>query len=95
MLLINLSAWKEVKDPQKAIELFLKQLKQGGEHRRTLLLTLEATDTDEEPDMSLISFYQHKRDNIRWAAPFRCRIQGGASTFSLTTTENRCLMDRF
>lgn len=81
---------EEVKDPQKAIEA-IEQLKQGGEHQRTLLLTLDASDTDEERDMSLISFYKHKRDNIQWAAPFHCRIQGGTSTITLTTIENQCL----
>ncbi|XP_036069241.1 uncharacterized protein LOC118599079 isoform X2 [Oryzias melastigma] len=72
-------AWKKVKNPQKAVELFLKQLKHGGEHQRALFLNLDAGDSDEERDMSLISFYKHQRDKNQWAAPFRCRIQGDAA----------------
>lgn len=57
----------------------LKQPKQGGEHQGTLLLTLDARDNDEEPDMSLISFYKQKRYKTQWTAPFHCRIQGSTS----------------
>ncbi|XP_032435724.1 uncharacterized protein LOC116730529 isoform X4 [Xiphophorus hellerii] len=71
--------WKTVGDPQKAVELFVRQLKQVGVNQRTLVLTLDAMDTDEERDMSLISFYKHKREIIQWAAPFHCRIQGDAA----------------
>lgn len=85
LLIMNLPEWKTVGDPQKAVELFVRQLKQVGVNQRTLVLTLDAMDTDEERDMSLISFYKHKREIIQWAAPFQCRIQG-ITSYQLNST---------
>nr|XP_055057119.1 uncharacterized protein LOC129441489 [Misgurnus anguillicaudatus] len=71
--------WKTVENPQEAVRLFLEQLREGGKRQPSLLLSLDARDTDEERDRSLISFYKQRREKQQWAAPFSCHIQGDAA----------------
>ncbi len=62
--------------PQKVVQLFFEQLHEEGKRQPSLFLSLDARDTDEERDRSLISFYKQQREKKQWAAPFRCHIQG-------------------
>ncbi|XP_062846985.1 uncharacterized protein LOC134309265 [Trichomycterus rosablanca] len=71
--------WKSVQDPQKALRLFLEQLKQEGGSQPSLILSLDSTDNDEQRDGSLIKFYKEDREKRQWAAPFRCSIKGDAA----------------
>ena len=69
-------SWKTADTPQEAMQLFLKELIEGGENQPPLLLSLNAGDDDEERDVTLISFYKNDRAKSQWAAPFNCRIIG-------------------
>ncbi len=69
------SEWKTVEHSQKVVQLFFEQLREEGKRQPSLFLSLDARDTDEERDRSLISFYKQREKN-QWAAPFRCHIQG-------------------
>ncbi|XP_049335358.1 uncharacterized protein LOC111196174 isoform X3 [Astyanax mexicanus] len=71
--------WKSVQDPQEAVQLFLEQLKQEGASQPSLLLSLDATDDDEQRDCSLIKFYKSDYEKSQWKAPFRCSIKGDAA----------------
>nr|XP_023665260.1 uncharacterized protein LOC111842646 isoform X2 [Paramormyrops kingsleyae] len=68
-------AWKSVQDPQKALQLFLEQLKQEGGRQSSLFLSLDATDNEEERDGALIRFYKEDRERNQWTAPFHCSIK--------------------
>lgn len=69
-----------MENPQEAIRLFFERLREGGKRQPSLLLSLDARDTDEERDRSLISFYKQRREKDQWAAPFRCHIQGNTNS---------------
>lgn len=58
------------------MQLFLEELRQGGVNQPPLMLTLNATEDDEDRDIALISFYKTDRAKSQWAAPFHCRIIG-------------------
>ncbi|KAL6455463.1 hypothetical protein MHYP_G00360920 [Metynnis hypsauchen] len=72
------NAWKSVQDPQEALQLFLEQLKQEAGSQPSLVLALDATDSDEQRDGSLIRFYKEDREKSQWTAPFHCIIKGDA-----------------
>ncbi|KAE8278882.1 hypothetical protein D5F01_LYC22461 [Larimichthys crocea] len=65
--------WKTAA-PSEAVHLFMEDLRRGGDHQPPLRLTLNAGDTDEERDGTLISFYKQRRETCQWAADFRCSI---------------------
>ncbi|TKS66091.1 hypothetical protein D9C73_000147 [Collichthys lucidus] len=67
--------WKTAA-PSEAVRLFMEDLRRGGDHQPPLRLTLNASDTDEERDGTLISFYKQRRETCQWAADFRCSILG-------------------
>ncbi|TKS66094.1 hypothetical protein D9C73_000150 [Collichthys lucidus] len=48
--------------PSEAVRLFMEDLRRGGDHQPPLRLTLNASDTDEERDGTLISFYKQRRE---------------------------------
>ncbi|KAL6459467.1 hypothetical protein MHYP_G00329390 [Metynnis hypsauchen] len=73
------NAWKSVQDPQEALQLFLEQLKQEAGSQPSLVLSLDATDSDEQRDGSLIRFYKEDREKSQWTAPFHCIIKGDAA----------------
>ncbi|XP_046890712.1 uncharacterized protein LOC124477148 isoform X1 [Hypomesus transpacificus] len=73
------TAWKTADTPLEAMRLFLQELRQGGEHQPSLLLSLDARDDDEERDSALVSFYKEMRQKSQWTAPFKCRILGDAA----------------
>uniref|UniRef100_A0A8C4ENM1 HECT domain-containing protein n=1 Tax=Dicentrarchus labrax TaxID=13489 RepID=A0A8C4ENM1_DICLA len=75
----SLISWKTADTPQEAMQLFLKELRQGGVNQPSLLLSLNARDDDEERDSTLISFYKENRTKSQWTAPFNCRIIGDAA----------------
>ncbi|KAE8277490.1 hypothetical protein D5F01_LYC24564 [Larimichthys crocea] len=70
--------WKTAA-PSEAVRLFMEDLRRGGDHQPPLRLTLNAGDTDEERDGTLISFYKQRRETCQWAADFRCSILGDAA----------------
>jgi len=61
------------------MQLFLEELRRGGEHQPDILLALNARDSDEDRDRCLISFYQDLREKKQWTARFKCRIIGDAA----------------
>lgn len=69
-----LQGWKTAA-PSEAVRLFMERLRREGDHQ-PLQLTLNAGDTDEERDGTLISFYKKSREMCQWAADFRCSILG-------------------
>ncbi|KAL6455278.1 hypothetical protein MHYP_G00362730 [Metynnis hypsauchen] len=73
------NAWISVQDPQEALQLFLEQLKQEAGSQPSLVLSLDATDSDEQRDGSLIRFYKENREKSQWTAPFHCIIKGDAA----------------
>ncbi|KAL1006773.1 hypothetical protein UPYG_G00076890 [Umbra pygmaea] len=73
------TAWKKADTPKEAMQLFLEELRQGGEDQPHLLLSLDARDNDEERESTLISFYKEMREKCQWTAPFNCRILGDAA----------------
>ncbi|XP_076855020.1 uncharacterized protein LOC143509970 isoform X1 [Brachyhypopomus gauderio] len=77
--------WKTVEDQKETVRLFLEQLRRQGQSQPFLLLMLDSRDNDEERDRSLISFYKESHQKSRWAAPFRCHIQGDAAISSGVT----------
>ncbi|XP_076829455.1 uncharacterized protein LOC143475488 [Brachyhypopomus gauderio] len=77
--------WKTVEDQKETVRLFLEQLRRQGQSQPSLLLMLDSRDNDEERDRSLISFYKESHQKSRWAAPFRCHIQGDAAIGSGVT----------
>ena len=54
-ILVSQKAWKTADTPLEAMQLFLEELRQGGEHQPSLLLSLDARDDDEERDSALVS----------------------------------------
>uniref|UniRef100_A0A8C4EM14 HECT domain-containing protein n=1 Tax=Dicentrarchus labrax TaxID=13489 RepID=A0A8C4EM14_DICLA len=79
----SLISWKTADTPQEAMQLFLKELRQGGVNQPSLLLSLNARDDDEERDSTLISFYKENRTKSQWTAPFNCRIIGNAAVTTM------------
>uniref|UniRef100_A0A0F8BL25 G2/M phase-specific E3 ubiquitin-protein ligase n=1 Tax=Larimichthys crocea TaxID=215358 RepID=A0A0F8BL25_LARCR len=61
----------------------MEDLRRGGDHQPPLRLTLNAGDTDEERDGTLISFYKQRRETCQWAADFRCSILGNAGVTAI------------
>ncbi|TKS67419.1 hypothetical protein D9C73_001257 [Collichthys lucidus] len=74
--------WKTAA-PSEAVRLFMEDLRRGGDHQPPLRLTLNASDTDEERDGTLISFYKQRRETCQWAADFRCSILGNAGVTAI------------
>ncbi|TKS74054.1 G2/M phase-specific E3 ubiquitin-protein ligase [Collichthys lucidus] len=74
--------WKTAA-PSEAVRLFMEDLRRGGDHQPPLRLTLNAGDTDEEWDGTLISFYKQRRETCQWAADFRCSILGNAGVTAI------------
>ncbi|XP_027138272.1 uncharacterized protein LOC109142316 isoform X2 [Larimichthys crocea] len=74
--------WKTAA-PSEAVRLFMEDLRRGGDHQPPLRLTLNAGDTDEERDGTLISFYKQRRETCQWAADFRCSILGNAGVTAI------------
>lgn len=68
--------------PFEAVRLFMEDLRKRGEHLAPLQLTLNAGDTDEERDATLICFYKQRRQACQWAADFRCCLLGIDCTYS-------------
>ena len=75
-ILVSQKAWKTADTPLEAMQLFLDELRQEGEHQPSLLLSLDARDDDEDRESALISFYKEMRLKSQWTAPFKCRILG-------------------
>ncbi|TKS74062.1 hypothetical protein D9C73_008143 [Collichthys lucidus] len=69
--------------PSEAVRLLMEDLRRGGDHQPPLRLTLNAGDTDEEWDGTLISFYKQRRETCQWAADSRCSILGNAGVTAI------------
>ena len=54
-ILVSQKAWKTADTPLEAMQLFLEELRQGGDHQPSLLLSLDAREDDEERDSALVS----------------------------------------
>ncbi|KAL2099447.1 hypothetical protein ACEWY4_005927 [Coilia grayii] len=75
--------WKTAA-PSKAVRLFMEGMRREADHQQPLQLTLNAGDTDEERDGTLISFYKQRRETCQWAADFRCSILVGVGVMRNT-----------
>ncbi|KAK7882204.1 hypothetical protein WMY93_028378 [Mugilogobius chulae] len=69
--------WKNANTSQEAIQLFIKQSQ--AMHHESIVLTMDARDTNEDSDMALVSFYKQQRDKAQWLSPFSCKIEGDAA----------------
>lgn len=67
------SAWTSEVDPEKACQLFREELLGQNAECPSRSLLIDMFDTEEQ-DSSFISFF--KRNNVNWAAPFKCRLIG-------------------
>ncbi|XP_051908001.1 uncharacterized protein LOC127591729 isoform X5 [Hippocampus zosterae] len=72
--------WKTESDARQAGWLFAQELRQNNKDSKTLCLALDIRDDKESQDRALVSFY--KRDNIQWASPLICKLQGDVATGS-------------
>ncbi|XP_061910685.1 uncharacterized protein LOC133654383 [Entelurus aequoreus] len=72
------SEWKTISDPIQAGRLFAQDLLHNNRLLKTLRLTMDIRQDKETQDQALVSFY--KRDNIQWASPLQCKLQGDIAT---------------
>ncbi|XP_023822114.1 uncharacterized protein LOC105356421 isoform X2 [Oryzias latipes] len=71
------AAWEKEEDPKEACQLFRQQLLLRYSKCPHLLLSINMFDSEEDKDRSFIEFY--KRNNVEWAAPFKCMLTGDAA----------------
>ncbi|XP_070406291.1 uncharacterized protein [Nothobranchius furzeri] len=69
--------WEKEEDPKEACQLFRQQLLERNSKHHHLLLSINMFDSEDDKDSSFIEFY--KRNNINWAAPFKCTLTGDAA----------------
>ncbi|GAA6229499.1 uncharacterized protein LOC117258702 [Lates japonicus] len=72
--------WRTVPDPKLAGWLFSQDLLHSNKDSNSLFLSLDIRHDKEEQDRALVRFY--RRDNVQWASPLRCKLQGDVATGS-------------
>ncbi|CAB1424325.1 unnamed protein product [Pleuronectes platessa] len=76
----TVSKWRTVSDPKHAGQLFCHELLQSSKDLKSLLLYVDIRKDKQEQDKDFVTFY--KRDNIQWASPLQCKLQGDVATGS-------------
>ncbi|XP_035500686.1 G2/M phase-specific E3 ubiquitin-protein ligase-like [Scophthalmus maximus] len=77
---VPISDWRTVSDPKHAARLFSQDLLHRNKDSKCQFLSVDIRRDKEEQDRALVTFY--KRDNVQWASPLQCKLQGDAATGS-------------
>ncbi|KAF0036245.1 hypothetical protein F2P81_011557 [Scophthalmus maximus] len=81
-----ISDWRTVSDPKHAARLFSQDLLHRNKDSKCQFLSVDIRRDKEEQDRALVTFY--KRDNVQWASPLQCKLQGNAAIVKIFEGES-------
>ncbi|KAK5923830.1 hypothetical protein CgunFtcFv8_000764 [Champsocephalus gunnari] len=72
------AAWKTVADPQRATEVFRRNLFGQREEMALLRLSIDIREDADKQEMAIISFYKSRQ--TKWSRPLRWTLEGDVAT---------------
>ncbi|KAK5894803.1 hypothetical protein CesoFtcFv8_011457 [Champsocephalus esox] len=72
------AAWKTVADPQRATEVFRRNLLGQREEMALLRLSIDIREDADKQEMAIISFYKSRQ--TKWSRPLRWTLEGDVAT---------------
>nr|XP_033941663.1 uncharacterized protein LOC117448460 [Pseudochaenichthys georgianus] len=77
-LFYKATAWKTVADPQRATEVFRRNLLGQREEMAPLRLSIDIHEDVDKQEMAIISFYKSRQ--TKWSRPLRWTLEGDVAT---------------
>ncbi|KAK1888575.1 Dedicator of cytokinesis protein 4 [Dissostichus eleginoides] len=75
---VGVPAWKTVADPQRATEVFRRNLLGQREEMAPLRLSVDIREDVDKQEMAIISFYKSRQ--TKWSRPLRWTLEGDVAT---------------